>query len=121
MPMTKVTMPSMAPTRVISRPLAHQERTVMRDLAAPTAKWAMSEMIAAQMTARIPVEEEEGNDGDEGPEGGGERAGEGRGDGVAEGVFGGVEALDGEGAQKLLRVAGDVFDHAGVRPPRECL
>src|SRR5664279_4946770 len=60
MPMTKVTTPSIAPTKVISRPLAHQERMVMRDFAAPTAKWAMSEMIAAQMTAEYPLRKKNG-------------------------------------------------------------
>src|SRR5664279_6399353 len=60
MPMTKVTTPSIAPTKVISRPLAHQERMVMRDLAAPTAKWAMSEMMAAQMTAGYPLRKKKG-------------------------------------------------------------
>ena len=38
MPMPYVTAPSRAPTTVISNPEAHQERTVMSDLAAPTAK-----------------------------------------------------------------------------------
>ena len=38
MPMTYVTTPSNAPIHVISKPLAHQDRMVMRDFAAPTAK-----------------------------------------------------------------------------------
>jgi hypothetical protein len=37
----------MAPITVISRPLLQQERIVMRDFDAPTAKWAAREMTLA--------------------------------------------------------------------------
>jgi hypothetical protein len=50
-PMKYVTSPSTAPTKVISSPLAHHERIVIRDLAAPTAKWANRETTAATITA----------------------------------------------------------------------
>lgn len=46
-----MTAPSRAPTRVISSPLDHQERIVRSDLAAPTAKWAIRKITAAQITA----------------------------------------------------------------------
>ena len=50
----------MAPIAVISRPDDHQERTVISDLAAPTAKCAASEMMAAAMTASIPLRKKKG-------------------------------------------------------------
>src|ERR1700691_3414019 len=59
-PMPYVTAPSTAPTTVISRPEAHQDRTVMRDLAAPTAKCAASETMAAAMTAGMPCRKKKG-------------------------------------------------------------
>ncbi len=43
----------------------------MRLLAAPTAKCAASETMAAAMTAGTPLHEEERNDGDDGADGGG--------------------------------------------------
>src|ERR1700691_4668258 len=58
--MPYVTAPSTAPTTVISRPEDHQERTVMRDLAAPTAKCAASETMAAAMTAGVPCQQKKG-------------------------------------------------------------
>ena len=60
-------MPSMAPTRVISRPLDHQERMVISDLAAPTAKCAASEMIAATMIAGKPAMKKNGRTGMKAP------------------------------------------------------
>src|ERR1035438_10666070 len=59
-PMPYVTAPSSAPTAVISKPEDHQERTVISDLAAPTAKWAAREMTAAAMTAWIPCMKKKG-------------------------------------------------------------
>jgi hypothetical protein len=53
--MMKVTTPSKEPIQVISNPLAHHGRMVMRDFEAPTTKCATSETIAAAMTAGIPV------------------------------------------------------------------
>src|SRR6266481_3432625 len=50
----------MAPTNVISRPLDHQERIVMRDFAAPTAKCARRETTAATMTAGYTVKKKNG-------------------------------------------------------------
>src|SRR5260370_41598015 len=49
------TAPSSAPIQVISNPLLHHDRIVIRDFAAPTAKCAASETIAATITAGIPV------------------------------------------------------------------
>ena len=56
-------MPSIAPTSVISRPLLHQERMVMRDLAAPTAKCAAREMMAATRIAGTPAIKKNGTTG----------------------------------------------------------
>ncbi len=58
--MPYVTAPSTAPTTVISKPEDHQDRTVMRLLAAPTAKCAASETIAAAMTAGTPCRKKNG-------------------------------------------------------------
>src|SRR5208337_4627115 len=67
MPMTYVTMPSSAPTAVISKPLPHQERTVISDLAAPTAKCAASEMMAEKITAGYPLKKKNGMMGTKAP------------------------------------------------------
>src|SRR3984885_15878485 len=58
--MPYVTAPSTAPTTVISKPEDHHERTVMRDLAAPTAKCAASDTTAAAITAGIPCKKKKG-------------------------------------------------------------
>src|SRR3954468_24685711 len=59
-PIPYVTAPSTAPTTVISMPDDHQERTVIRLLAAPTAKCAISEITAAAITARTPCIKKKG-------------------------------------------------------------
>src|SRR5271154_1144069 len=51
----------------LSRPLLHQERMVMSDLAAPTAKWAISEMMAATIIAGSPAMKKNGNTGMKAP------------------------------------------------------
>ena len=48
-------MPSTAPKAVNSRPVLHHARTVIDDLAAPTAKWANNEITPATIIAGIPV------------------------------------------------------------------
>ena len=55
-----MTAASMTPTIVISNPDAHQDRSVIRDLTAPTTKWAMMLIAKAQMTAAIPVMKKNG-------------------------------------------------------------
>src|SRR5436189_6358639 len=51
---------SMMPTIVISAPLAHQDRVVTSDLAAPTAKCASVLMLKEAMTAGIPTVKKNG-------------------------------------------------------------
>src|SRR5262245_20860354 len=51
---------SMMPTAVISAPLAHQERVVTSDFAAPTAKWAAVLITNDAMTAGMPTVKENG-------------------------------------------------------------
>ena len=60
MPITYVTIPSSAPIQVISNPLDHQDRIVMSDFAAPTAKCARSETKAARITAGTPLRKKKG-------------------------------------------------------------
>src|ERR1017187_4163560 len=58
--MPYVTAPSTAPTTVISNPEDHHDRTVIKLLAAPTAKCATSEITAAAITASIPCMKKNG-------------------------------------------------------------
>ena len=51
---------SSTPTIVISAPLAHQERVVTMDFAAPTAKWAAVLMMNDAMTAGMPTVKKNG-------------------------------------------------------------
>ena len=57
------TRPTMMPTIVISRPLDHQLRTVMRLFAAPTAKCANKLTIAAATMAGRPLKKKNGTSG----------------------------------------------------------
>ena len=50
----------MTPTIVISNPDAHQERIVIKDFAAPTAKWATMLIANAARTASIPLMKKNG-------------------------------------------------------------
>ena len=111
MPMPYVTAPSTAPTTVISKPDDHQERTVMRLLAAPTAKCAASETTAAAMTAGTPCRKKNGMIGNQRANGRGQGAGARRDDGIRQRFFRCAEALAGQRAQQLFRIAGDVVDH----------
>ena len=52
--MQNVIMPSIAPNALNSRPDCHQVRTVMRDLVAPTAKWAVKETTVVTAIALTP-------------------------------------------------------------------
>src|SRR5450755_1683185 len=54
-PTRYVAPPTTTPARVISRPEDHHVRSVTRDLAAPTRKWATSEITAAATMATVPV------------------------------------------------------------------
>ena len=60
-------MPSTAPTNVISEPLLHQKRTVMSDLAAPTAKCAARDTMAETITPVYPLRKKKGNTGMKAP------------------------------------------------------
>ncbi len=59
-PRPYVTTASIIPTTVISIPEAHQERMVMSDLTAPTAKWARMLMMKAAITAGNPLMKKNG-------------------------------------------------------------
>ena len=83
----------------------------MRLLAAPTAKCAASETMAAAIDGGHSAEEEERDDGDDGADGSGERAGSRRDHWIGQRFFGRAEAFAGEGAEHLLRIVGDVVDH----------
>lgn len=79
--MPLVTAPSNAPTIVTSRPENCQERIEIMDLAAPTAKWATSEITAAAVTASTFRRKKKGDE-DADSDGGGERVGTARGERV---------------------------------------
>ena len=55
-----MTAASMTPTIVISNPEAHQDRRVINDFTAPTAKWATILTAKAHITAGVPVMKKNG-------------------------------------------------------------
>src|SRR6267378_7630160 len=59
-PKPYVTAASITPTIVISNPDAHQERSVISDFTAPTAKCATMLIAKAQTTAPIPLMKKKG-------------------------------------------------------------
>src|SRR3981189_3183220 len=62
-PAAYVAPPTRTPASVISRPADHQLRSVKRDLAAPTRKWATRETAAATTTPVVPLRKKKGRTG----------------------------------------------------------
>src|ERR1051326_524746 len=59
----------MIPIHVISKPDAHQERMVISDFNAPTAKWAAKLMAQEAITAAMPPKKKNGTIGTKAPVG----------------------------------------------------